>query len=185
MERRHRLEVGGQSMVGTAVTTRRARIALDVGKEAVRFANPLLPETHSEMALPLVVGDTTIGALDVQSTLYNAFTADDVTALQTMGDQIAVAIQNARLYLETEQRVQLEQLINRITNKLRRAIDADSIMTVALSELQAALGARRIVAQLGPEQLLGPIRQTGLLRPIESREREGGNGGTPEDGHRQ
>jgi GAF domain-containing protein len=182
MERRHRLEIGGQSMVGTAVTTRRARIALDVGKEAVRFANPLLPDTHSEMALPLVVGDIAIGALDVQSTQYNAFTEEDVTALQTMADQVAVAIQNARLYLATEQRVHLEQLINRISNRLRRAVDVESIMAVAMGEIQEVLGARRIVAQLGAEQMLRPIRQTGLLRPIEARELESGNGESPGNG---
>jgi GAF domain-containing protein len=154
MERKHRLEIGGQSMVSSALTTRRARIALDVGQEAVRFNNPLLPDTHSEMAIPLIVGDSPLGALDVQSTEFNAFSDDDVIVLQTMADQIAVSIQNARLYLATERRVRLEQLINRISGKLRRAVDADSIMNAALSELQDVLGARRVVAQLGPEQLL-------------------------------
>ncbi|MEK7277466.1 MAG: GAF domain-containing protein [Chloroflexota bacterium] len=149
--RKHRLEVGGQSMVGAAVSTRKARIALDVGREAVRFANPLLPDTHSEMALPLVVGDTVLGALDVQSTEINAFSEADITVLQTMADQIAIAIQNARLYAQVQRRVRLEQQINEISRKIRRSIDSDSIMETTLRELNGLLGARRAVAALGPE----------------------------------
>ncbi len=102
LQREHKLEVGGTSMVGWATANRRARIALDVGAEPVRFANPLLPETRSEMALPLVVGDTVLGALDVQSTLSGAFAAADVSVLQTMADQIAIAIRNAQLLSATQ-----------------------------------------------------------------------------------
>jgi PAS domain S-box-containing protein len=102
LERQHRLEVGGNSMVGWAMANQRARIALDVGAEPVRFANPLLPETRSELALPLVVGDTVLGALDVQSTRANAFTQADVAVLQTMADQIAIALRNAQLLTATQ-----------------------------------------------------------------------------------
>ena len=102
LEREHKLEVGGASMVGWATANRRARIALDVGSESVRFANPLLPETRSELALPLVVGETVLGALDVQSTLAGAFTEADVAVLQTMADQIAIAIRNAQLLSATQ-----------------------------------------------------------------------------------
>jgi GAF domain-containing protein/CheY-like chemotaxis protein/HAMP domain-containing protein len=99
--RGHRLEVGGQSMVGAVVASGRARIALDVGAEAVRFANPLLPETRSEIALPLRVGDRVVGALDVQSTLPGAFVQEDVDILQSMADQLATAIDNARLFQDS------------------------------------------------------------------------------------
>ena len=102
LQREHKLEVGGTSMVGWATANRRARIALDVGAESVRFANPLLPETRSEMALPLVVGDTVLGALDVQSTISGAFAEADVAVLQTMADQIAIAIRNAQLLADTQ-----------------------------------------------------------------------------------
>jgi PAS domain S-box-containing protein len=102
LQREHKLEVGGSSMVGWATANRRARIALDVGAESVRFANPLLPDTRSEMALPLVVGETVLGALDVQSTLSGAFAESDVAILQTMADQIAIAIRNAQLLSATQ-----------------------------------------------------------------------------------
>jgi PAS domain S-box-containing protein len=103
LERGHKLEVGGASMVGWATANRRARIALDVGAEPVRFANPLLPDTRSEIALPLVVGDSVLGALDVQSTVSGAFAEADVAVLQTMADQIAIAIRNAQLLTATQQ----------------------------------------------------------------------------------
>ncbi len=101
-ERGHQLEVNGQSMVGYAITRRRPRIALDVGEEAVRFANPLLPDTRSEIALPLIVGDRVLGALDVQSTQEAAFDETSAAVLQSMADQIAIAWNNALSYAETE-----------------------------------------------------------------------------------
>jgi signal transduction histidine kinase len=99
----HKLKVGGPSMIGWCTAHGEARIALDVGEEAIRFDNPLLPETRSEMALPLISRGRCIGALSVQSTGQNAFSEEDVAVLQTMADQVAIAIENARL-LEAERR---------------------------------------------------------------------------------
>ena len=107
--RGHRLEVGGVSMVGAACAQRQARIALDVGAEPVRFDNPLLPETRSEMALPLIVGGAVLGALDVQSTLPAAFSEEDIAVLQLVADQVAVAIQNARLFAEAQAALEAER----------------------------------------------------------------------------
>jgi signal transduction histidine kinase/CheY-like chemotaxis protein len=102
LETGHKLEVGGNSMIGAATGWREALIALDVGKEAVRFDNPLLPLTRSEMALPLIVGDKVIGALGVQSTERAAFSEDDITSLQIMADQLAIAINNTYLVRDLE-----------------------------------------------------------------------------------
>ncbi len=98
----HKLQVGGLSMIGTCITQRKARIALDVGEEPVHFKNPHLPHTRSEMALPLIAGNKVIGALTVQSVEEAAFSDEDITALQAMADQLAVAINNARLLRELE-----------------------------------------------------------------------------------
>jgi PAS domain S-box-containing protein len=98
LEQGHKLRVGGDSMVGQCVAKRHACIALDVGAEPVRFANPLLPETRSELALPLVSRGETIGALTIQSTQEAAFSEEDIIVLQTMADQLANAIANAQLY---------------------------------------------------------------------------------------
>jgi GAF domain-containing protein len=91
------------SIVGFAISRAEPRIALDVGADAVFFNNPDLPDTRSEMALPLRVGGIVIGALDVQSTQSNAFTKEDVTTLSTLADQIAIAIENARLFSEARE----------------------------------------------------------------------------------
>ncbi|MBI3162557.1 MAG: GAF domain-containing protein [Chloroflexi bacterium] len=102
LERKHQLKVGETGIVGYVTQHARARIALDVGMDAVYFDNPDLPDTRSEMALPLVVGGQILGALDVQSTEAQAFTEDDSATLQILAEQIAVAIQNANLFAETE-----------------------------------------------------------------------------------
>jgi len=109
----HRLEVGGKSMVGTAISTRQARVALDVGTEAVRFDNPLLPYTRSEMALPLIVGERVLGALDVQSTKQAAFGAPEIETLQSMANQVAIAIENARLFASAQKNLEEMQAIQR------------------------------------------------------------------------
>ena len=102
IDREHKLRVGGDSMIGQCVANQEARIALDVGEEAVRFDNPWLPETRSEMALPLVSRGEAVGALTIQSTEAAAFSGMDVTTLQLMADQLANAIANARLYEQAQ-----------------------------------------------------------------------------------
>ncbi len=96
LARGHRLRVGQQGIVGYTTLHGVPRIALDVGEEAVYFNNPDLPNTHSEVALPLKFGQEIIGALDIQSTETNAFSQQDVELFTILADQVSVAIQNAR-----------------------------------------------------------------------------------------
>lgn len=109
LEQGHKLEVGGGSMIGQCVATGQARIALDVGAEAVRFDNPLLPKTRSEMALPLRSRGRVIGAMTVQSTKEAAFDEADIAVMQTMADQVAIALDNARLLAETQAALEAER----------------------------------------------------------------------------
>lgn len=102
LARKHRLEVGQTGIVGYVTSTGNPRIALDTGTDAVYFDNPDLPDTRSEMALPLRVGKIIIGALDVQSTEPNAFSEDDVEVLSILADEVSVAIENARLFDESQ-----------------------------------------------------------------------------------
>jgi GAF domain-containing protein len=102
LDRKHQLRVGETGIVGYVTRNAKARIALDVGKDAVFFDNPDLPQTRSEMALPLVVGGQVLGALDVQSTESQAFSEEDISTLQILAEQIAITIQNANLYNETK-----------------------------------------------------------------------------------
>ena len=99
----HKLKVGGNSMIGASVSMREARIALDVGEEAVFFSNPHLPNTRSEMALPLIVRDNVLGAVTVQSVEESAFSDEDITTLQGMANQLAIAIDNAEQYSENQE----------------------------------------------------------------------------------
>jgi methyl-accepting chemotaxis protein len=102
----HKLAVGQQGIVGYVTSTGQPRIALDVGDDPVHFRNPMLPDTRSEMALPLKVGDRIIGALDVQSRQEAAYDQDDIMAFHMMADHLAMTIENARLLGATQQAVQ-------------------------------------------------------------------------------
>jgi GAF domain-containing protein/HAMP domain-containing protein len=102
LEKGHRLKVGEVGIVGHATAQREARIALDVGQDATYFDNPDLPETRSEIALPLIVRNELLGALDVQSKQEAAFSSDDISVLQVLANQVAVAIQNARSFTQLQ-----------------------------------------------------------------------------------
>ncbi len=116
LARNHRLKIGIEGIVGFAISTGKARIALDVGSDAVFFNNPDLPNTHSEIALPLTIGGDVIGALDVQSEESQAFREEDMNVLGTLADQISVALQNARLFEQSQSALkELERTFQRYT----------------------------------------------------------------------
>jgi len=127
LQQGHKLEIGGASMIGWCIANKQARIALDVGKDAIRFDNPLLPETRSELALPLISRGRPIGALTIQSSREAAFSEEDITVLQTMADQLANAIANARLYNQAQQEIaerkRAEQELTQERNLFRALLD--------------------------------------------------------------
>jgi GAF domain-containing protein/HAMP domain-containing protein len=106
LERGHKLRIGQTGIVGYVTAQGQARIALDVGDDAVYFDNPDLPRTRSEMALPLIASKAILGALDVQSEEAGAFGEQDISTLQVMADQIAIAIENAHLFSEMQAAVE-------------------------------------------------------------------------------
>ncbi|NWG06161.1 MAG: GAF domain-containing protein [Chloroflexi bacterium] len=110
MDRHHQLRLDTNSIVGFSITRGEPRIALDVGSDSVYFNNPDLPDTRSEMALPLRVGERVIGALDVQSKVPNAFTPDDISVITTLADLVAIAIENARLFGESQKALRESQM---------------------------------------------------------------------------
>jgi GAF domain-containing protein/HAMP domain-containing protein len=113
LKRGHQLRIGEQGIVGYVTGTGRPRTAKDVGSDAVYFNNPDLPETRSEMALPLKITGQIIGALDVQSKQQNAFTEEDVEVLSTLADQVSIAIENARLYEQTQKSLAEAEAVSR------------------------------------------------------------------------
>ena len=128
LESGHKLEIDGDSMIGTAVATSEARIAFDVGEEARFFRNPYLPETRSEMALPLISRGNVLGALSIQSIHEAAFSQEDITSLQTMADQVANTIENARLFEQTEARAEELAVLNEMARAFTQTLDIDELV---------------------------------------------------------
>lgn len=104
--RGHRLAVGSTSVIGQVTEQQRIIVATDTSASATHRRNEFLPDTRSELAIPLSIGDRVIGALDVQSKQANTFTDDQIKTLQTMADQIAISLDNARLYEESLRQLQ-------------------------------------------------------------------------------
>ncbi len=118
LARKHALSIGQTGLVGFVTATGQARIALDVGADSIYFDNPDLPDTHSEIALPLRYAGQVIGALDVQSIEANAFQPDDVNALSTLADQVAVAINNALTIEEAQKALaEAQSAIGQVTTR--------------------------------------------------------------------
>ena len=185
----HKLKLGGNSMVGMAARERIARISLDVEGEDSFFRNPHLPNTRSEMALPLCISTKCLGAVTVQSEEGNAFSDDDIQTLQTMADHLAIAINNANLIDELE-RAHAELLrtktyealsgatteaIHWIGNKaLPMTITAERMLddlnepTLDIASLKEDLemldASAKLIVEV-KESLLGPARET-APRPL-------------------
>jgi len=109
LARGHRLEIGSSSMIGWCIANAQARIAQVASADAVRITTPELPETRSEAALPLRSRGQVIGAISIQSERPNAFDQTSLAMLQSMADQLAVAIDNARLFAESQQALEAER----------------------------------------------------------------------------
>lgn len=109
LARNHRLLIGGDSMIGRCVLTGQADIQLDVGEAAVHFSNPDLPDTRSELALPLRSGGQIIGAMTVQSEREAFFSQEDISVMQTVADQVANAVRNARLFQQLRASLEAER----------------------------------------------------------------------------
>ncbi len=109
LEQQHRLRIGAQGMIGAVAAHGQYRLANDVSEDTYFFRNPNLPETRSEIALPLRARGEILGVLDVQNAIPNAFGDEDVYVLQTLADQVSVAVSNARLLRQVEESIAAER----------------------------------------------------------------------------
>ena len=107
------------------------------------------PDTASEMAVPLVIGDELLGVLDVQSDHLNAFSGEDANIQATLASQVATALQNARSFAKAQQQADREATLNVIGQKIQSATTVESVLQIAARELGRALGAPLTIAQLG------------------------------------
>ncbi len=128
VERGHKLEVGGGSMISECITSTKAQTPHRVSDTTQRFVNPLLPETRTEIALPLISRGQVLGAMSIQSDVEDAFSAEDVAVLQTMADQVANAIQNANLFRQTQARSEELTMLNEMSRVLSANLDTDTIL---------------------------------------------------------
>ncbi|MBK9927027.1 MAG: GAF domain-containing protein [Anaerolineales bacterium] len=169
VQRKHKLQVGQAGIVGFVSATGTPRIALDVGSDAVFFDNPDLPNTRSEMALPLHIADEVIGVLDVQSTEPNAFQQADVEVLSTLANQVSIAIQNAQSFERAQQLLQDAQRVSSIYLQ-----DAWKI----LESERTLLGYRASGEEL--QAYTKPLSSVHVIKAIESKQTisEGGKNAT-------
>jgi GAF domain-containing protein len=152
IEARHRLPVGGRSLIGGATYDGAPRITQDVTLDKEWFPNSHLPETLSELALPLRVRGQIIGALTVQSAKANVFAPELISTLQTMSDQLAIAIQNAQLLSHAEARARTQEELNQISAQLHRSADVDQIIAIGLHALSERLAGASVSLTLGRRQ---------------------------------
>ena len=138
-----------QSLVARAARNRETVIVNDVRNDPNWLPNDLLPDTRSEMAVPIIVGDEVLGVLDVQARELDRFDDADISIMATLGSQMAVAIQNARAYAQTQQQAEYEAMINQISQRIQSTTSVENALQVAIRELGRALGAKRANIQLG------------------------------------
>jgi putative methionine-R-sulfoxide reductase with GAF domain len=138
MARGHRL-ARGKGLVGRAAETNTPVLVSDVSNDKDWLPNPLLPETKSEIAMPISIGSKVFGVLDVQHNITDGLDQEDVNVLRAISSQIAIALQNARSYASTQQRADRESLISSINQKILSETTVESAMQVAVREVGRAL----------------------------------------------
>jgi signal transduction histidine kinase len=152
-----RLEIGADSLNGRVAQTGSPLLVNDVSLDTTFGDHEALPHTRSELVIPLRLGERVIGTLDVQSEELNTFREDDVRVMQSLADQVAVAIENARLYDRSQDAAVLEE-----RNRLARELH-DSVTQLLYSLVLLAGAASKIVddgEQPPTKQHLARIEET-------------------------
>jgi GAF domain-containing protein/HAMP domain-containing protein len=165
LKRGHKLKVGESGIVGYVARFGQPRIALDVGLDAVYFNNPDLPSTRSEMALPLKLRDEVIGVLDVQSEKPGAFTEDDANILSILADQIAIAIENARLFSQTQ--TTLSEVQNLYRQNLQEGWKTFTREEGVVGFVQSLSGGKKITEPVGSVEIQQALNrgETMVIQP--------------------
>jgi putative methionine-R-sulfoxide reductase with GAF domain len=138
-----------QSLVARAAREQKGVTVNDVTRAPDFLPNPLLPDTRSELAVPMIVGGKVIGVFDVQSDQVGRFTDSDINIQTTLAAQVATSIQNVRSFEQSKAQADLESLVNSIGQKIQRTTTVDDTLQTAIREIGLALGASRVSANIG------------------------------------
>ena len=151
----------GRGLVGRAAEGNSVVLVPDTTQDPGWLPNPLLPETKAEVAVPIAAGADVLGVLDVQHNVVNGLRPEDADLLRAIADQVAVALQNARLYSEAQERAEREARAVTISQKIQSAATVEEVLQVAARELGQALNAQRSSAQLSLGVKHGAERENG------------------------
>jgi GAF domain-containing protein len=162
-ENKHRLDVNGKNAIGSAIRTKQARILSDTGPDPVRFDNPLLPYTRSQIVLPLTIGESVIGALEMHSTKENAFQQQNADTYQNMANQVAIALENSRLFTEAQQSIhEMSATQQQYLEGVWMSLASDQKLEHMLGDRDSA-GSQEIEVPLTlRDQIIGQINMSGL-----------------------
>jgi GAF domain-containing protein len=159
---KYHLSINGKNAIGTAIRTNQACI-MDIGPASNRLDNPLLTYTRSQIALPLAIGELVVGALEMHSTRQNAFGPQDVDAYQNMANQVAIALENSRLFTEARQSIsEMSATQQQYTQGAWLSIAADQNFEYTLGEKDSAGRKDFEIPLTLREQVIGQINMSSL-----------------------
>jgi len=142
----------GRGLVGRAADTNAPVLVSDVTQAEGWLPNPLLPDTKSEVAIPISSGKQVLGVLDVQQNVVNGLSEEDVELLQSLASQVAISLHNARTFEESRAKAELESLVNTIGQKIQKTSSVEDTLQTAIREIGLALGASRVSANIAVRQ---------------------------------
>ena len=165
-----------KSLVARAARERKGVTVNDVTQAPDFLPNPLLPDTRSELAVPMIVGGNVIGVFDIQSEQVGRFTESDVNIQTTMAAQLATSIQNVRSFEKSKKQAELETMVNTIGQRIRRTTTIEDTLQTAIRELGTAIGASRVKASLRSASASMEPTSFELAEPVLTAEAEHKNG---------
>jgi putative methionine-R-sulfoxide reductase with GAF domain len=171
----------GRGLVGRAADANASVLVPDVSQEEGWLPNELLPETKTEAAIPISIGDQVMGVLDVQHNLVDGLTHEDVILLESLAGQVAISLRNARSYEQSRKQAELESIVNVIGQKIQRTVSIEDTLQTAIRELGTAIGAARVRASLHPATDAVKTEPAAPAEPALAAEVERKNGSDPSD----
>lgn len=154
------ISLGQQSLVARAAREQKGVIVNDVTLAPDFLPNPLLPDTRSELAVPMIVGGKVIGVFDVQSNQVGRFADSDISIQTTLAAQVAVSLQNVRSFEQSKSQAELELLVNTIGQKIQRAATMEETLQIAIRELGVAIDATQVKATVGIDRQIEPSMES-------------------------